>query len=369
MKGGVVLLAALSVVAVLCFLLLEGGREISKASPPQDSSYRERSVDGLPGSEGDVLLAQDGLEGRAVAGDAQTNEEDVSDWLPEFDSMVIVEKPKSFILQTYWGDLWPEVEATLRAGLGDLNVDTVLLGSGISEEALENPLYLELGYDKLQGRDEYLDNLKYWLLSDFDSPASPTFPFHSSIALLAGVSFAPLDGFRSDSVIAAGVRKFAPSVAPDLTAIELVKVRKRAESELETVVGELLEELAPTAATLNQAIRTQVALDLDGVDADSMPERGSLFVGPYMATPLDPSGLLSDASTARYVLVLYGGREVDGWDTNDRLRRQNQWAACYSLDLRTVPALSAALAHAESERDRITGAIRDLIVAEIEAAK
>lgn len=297
--------------------------------------------------------------------DEGSMEDSDSPWLPPFEPFNVIGVSEQAVLETYWGDMWPEVEATLRAGLGDLNVDTFFLGDGIPEEALDVPGFLETGYQALQGRDEYLRNLEQWLLTDYDSPASSQFPYSRITLSLAAVDFASHAGFGASGVINSGVRRFAGQVAPELTLLDHAKVKKRALELHSGVIGDLLSELEATCAIVHGRIRGVLVRDLDRIGPDRLPERGDLFVGPFMATHLDAS-FLSDASSAHYFLTLFGGREVEGMDTTERRRIQNHWSACYTLDLRTVPELAATLTLAESERARISEAIRDLIVQELE---
>jgi predicted metalloprotease len=74
-----------------------------------------------------------------------------------------------------------------------------------------------------------------------------------------------------------------------------------------------------------------------------------------------------DSVAQRYVFSLAAGHHLD-MEVGARARLVNHWGAQYSADMRDFASVQSALSHAEEEQARVSNAIYEIILAEIERA-
>jgi hypothetical protein len=323
---------------------------------------------GLNSDAGTVALAgvesTDGL--RTEPPGNQLGNPDTS-WLPPFEEFEVLDRTAEYVLESYWGAKWPQLENLLRKSKGDDAFELSLVQFQVSSE--HRALFEPYGLVKLSGRDEFMRKLRDWFIADFDHRFIATYPYAQSVMVVASVSFAPTEGYDARRIISAALRvarergaESSHLESPAATfKFEMDLFKQRGDS-----IADLLAELDVAASTLNTALRAALDKDLREIDEDSLPRIGRLFVGPLMGVSLHHADGL-DSVAQRYVFSLAAGHHLD-MEVGARARLVNHWGAQYSADMRDFASVQSALSHAEEEQARVSNAIYEIILAEIERA-
>jgi hypothetical protein len=287
-------------------------------------------------------------------------------WLPAFDELDLTGfATNRDVLAEYWGAHFSEFEATLCRFSGEQGAARMLDRSlRVDPEAPWHEELVEYGYDRLQGRDRFLEHVPGMLLASFDSGAGGQQPYGFAVSRLAGVERARNAGYDVDGVVRSLVRSEVGREFSREVWAAFQPTVERVQRTASPRIAPMVAELEALAARLHAAIRDVVVRDVAGITPTTRSATGELFVGPFIGTSIRPE-LALDISATPYLVRLTAGTIPDV-ETKERLLVRNHWLADYVLDLRKVEELAPLLEEAVTESTRLSAAIRAIVVEELE---
>lgn len=289
-------------------------------------------------------------------------------WLPTFGELELADfATNRDVLAAYWGDHFTEVEATLRRYSGEQNAEQMLDRSLNVDVNVDGPWHkqlVEYGYDRLQGRDRFLEHVPAMLLASFDASAGGNQPYGFAISRLAGVERARNAGYDVDGVVRSLVRSEVGREFSREVWAAFQPTVERVQRSASPRVAPMVSELEALAVRLNTEVRAALVRDVASITPATRSTKGDLFVGPFIGTTIRPE-LHSDATATPYLVQLSAG-SIPDVEVDEGFRIRNHWLAAYTLDLRDVDELAPLLEKAVAERARLSAAIRAVVVEELE---
>lgn len=305
-------MAAVVTTALLLFFLIEAF-DHQEPGGPAGVADREQSESGLHSSGAELAdigsLDQAGEPAPRVALDAPLVPPESTAWIRAAPTLDLESMSGREVLEAYWGEEWPEVEAYLGERLRI--VDTYWAGQG---EELGQP-------------EDVLDSLVEELLDDLNRGGGPP----RRISALCNADPSPFHSTRTLGKVLALAMEIAGRSGPVEEAIP-----PRARQDLEVKIQQVCRPLANEWQVLDACVRDLIASQLSDLDRFRQPEVGYLTICPLMnfGPPPEISSQILDEGSSRWFIGLTAFAK-------DRLRCK--FVAQWCVDFREDPACMAAI--------------------------
>lgn len=245
------------------------------------------------------------------------------DWLPVVPRVEVVGTTGSELLEAYWREDWPFVEAYLDESSG-----------GTIPPMLESWVGVE-GSPDLGDRDAFIGSLPERILARFRSHSSPI------SRVMKRRLTVPLFRASERALGFEVIREVNERLGVGLRGLEISGAVDDLYSSQSQVIDDSIDEIVALGQTADDAIAAFIAQDVRPLGDGHAPRYGALFLGPITSVrhwdhaEVEPENLV--------VLTC----------NKDRRSEDGLWNANYSLDVRLVPGVDVYSQQMREAADRL----------------